>query len=205
MSDHATYRPLDFASSQTKLAITQHPVHALIRERWSARSFSSRPIPQLDLLTLFEAASWTFSAMNAQPWRFVYSHHGSTQFAGMVDCLSPGNQRWARTAAVLVASLVRLHYEDGSPNGSAHHDVGAAHATMMLQATSMGIYGHLMGGFDKNASFEFLGLDPAEFDIAVFIALGYLNDPQELDEPFRTRELTARSRKNLTDYTLELQ
>lgn len=199
------YQPLEFKSSQKKLALTKYPVHDLIRQRWSARSFADRPIEHDTLMTLFEAASWTFSAMNAQPWRFVYSHQGTAQFADMVDCLSPGNQRWARHAAVLIASLVRLHYEDGSPNSAAHHDVGAAHANLLLQATSMHIYGHLMGGFDKNASLEYLGLDGAEFDISVFIALGYLDVPEVLDEPFRTRELTARTRKSVEEFTFELK
>ncbi len=199
------YSPLELSSSQIKLAPTHFPVHPLIRQRWSARSFADRPIAQQELLTLFEAASWTFSAMNAQPWRFIYSHRDTDHFPGMVDCLSPGNQRWAKHAAVIIASLVRLHYEDGSPNGSAHHDVGSAHANLLIQATSMGIYGHLMGGFDKSKSLEFLGLDAAEFDIAVFIALGYLHDPESLDEPFRTRELTVRARKKAEEFTFELK
>jgi len=39
-----------------KAAVTDHPVHDLIRNRWSPRSFSNQPVAPAVLASLFEAA-----------------------------------------------------------------------------------------------------------------------------------------------------
>ena len=56
-----------------KEAKTEHKVHELIKKRWSARSFSEKEITQEELDTILEAAGWAFSAMNYQPWRYIYA------------------------------------------------------------------------------------------------------------------------------------
>jgi len=40
-------------------------------ERWSPRAFLSDPIAEEDIETIFEAAHWSPSCFNEQPWRFV--------------------------------------------------------------------------------------------------------------------------------------
>ena len=45
-----------------KEAPTTHPVHSLVRRRWSARAFGDAPITDAELATLLEAASWAPSA-----------------------------------------------------------------------------------------------------------------------------------------------
>ncbi|MCB0570686.1 MAG: nitroreductase family protein [Phaeodactylibacter sp.] len=192
-------------SNLAKEARTIYPVHPLIRGRWSARSFSGEPIDDKDVKTLLEAASWAFSSMNAQPWRYLYAHRSDTEaFQGLWSCLFPGNQPWAANAAVLMVSVINKQFDNGRPNHSALHDLGAANATLMLQATSMGIYGHLLGGFDKQKTIEMLGLDPEEVEPVVFIALGYLDGPERLQEPYRSRETTSRSRKAVEHFTERL-
>lgn len=193
-------------SLQVKEAQTTFPVHPLIRERWSARSFSGEPIAESDVKTLLEAASWAFSSMNAQPWEYIYAHRSDSEaFQNLWSCLLPGNQPWSDKAAVLMVSLIRKKFDNGKTNHSALHDLGAANATLMLQATSMGIYGHLMGGFDRAKATELLGIDPEELEPVVFIALGYLDDPGQLSEPFRSRELAPRSRKGVEEFSARLR
>jgi nitroreductase len=188
-----------------KKAVTENPVHDLIRSRWSARSFSDKPIAQADLDTIFEAASWAFSAMNAQPWEYVYAHRSDTEaFEKLWNCLLPGNQPWAKNAAVLVVSLAKKKFENGNPNASHLHDVGAANATLALQAMALGIYSHPMGGFDKKAVIELLQLDPNEVEPVICFALGYLDEAEKLEEPFQSRELTGRSRKAVEDFAKQL-
>ena len=132
-----------------KIPSTQYPVIDLIKNRWSARSFSDKPISENDLLTILEAGSWAFSANNAQPWEFIYAHKADTEaFHKLHDCLMAGNLPWTKNAAVLMAVLAHKKLDNGHENRAAKHDVGAANTTLMLQATSMGIYGHVMGGFD---------------------------------------------------------
>ncbi len=72
---------------------------------------------------------------------------------------------------------------------------------LTLQATSMGIYTHLMGGYDPKTIEEYYHLQE---DIVPFvvIALGYLDDPEKLIEPYRTREVTARVRRPIEETVL---
>lgn len=181
-----------------KIAKTEHPVLDVIKNRWSARSFSDKQISEKEMHTLFEAASWAFSANNAQPWEFVYAHKEDKEaFEKLHSCLVGGNQPWTKTAAVLMAVLAHKKMENGQENKAARHDVGAANTTLMLQATSMDIYGHVMGGFDVKKAAELLNLDTEVMEPVVFIALGYLDSPEKLEEPFKTREITPRTRKPL--------
>ena len=182
-----------------KLAKTNHPVIDLIKDRWSARSFSSKDISHKDLETILEAGSWAFSANNAQPWNFVYAFRKDASFEKLANCLMPGNHPWAKNAAALIAVIANKKLDNGVENKAAKHDVGAANATLMLQALSMEIYGHVMGGFDTVKAIEVLNIDTEIQEPIVFIALGYLDAPEKLEEPFKTRELTARTRKSLSE------
>src|SRR6476661_4281016 len=110
-----------------KTAATTYPVHELIRNRWSPRSFTDQPVSPEQVGQLFEAASWAASAMNLQPWRYIYAHRADTEaFEKLADCLVPGNQPWAPKAAVLVLALAKTQNDDGTPNGAALHDLGLA-------------------------------------------------------------------------------
>lgn len=182
-----------------KIAKTHNPVIDLIKDRWSARSFSDKEITQNELETILEAGTWAFSSNNAQPWHFVYAHRKDASFQKLHQCLMPGNQPWTKNAAVLMVVLADKKNANGSENKIARHDVGAANATLMLQALSMNIYGHVMGGFDAAKTIETLGVDPEVHEPVVMIALGYLDAPEKLEEPFKTRELTERTRKSVND------
>ena len=186
-----------------KTAHTNFPVIDLIKNRWSARSFSEKPISADDLKTIMEAGTWAFSANNEQPWRVIAAHKGSETFNKIVDCLMPGNAPWAKHAAALIVSIAKTDFEkEGHPaNLTAEHDLGAFNATLVLQARSMEIFAHPMGGFDKQKTKELFSLPENLKPIAV-IALGYLDDAEKLDEPYKSRELTARSRKGLNEIML---
>lgn len=192
-------------SEAIKQANTERPIHDIILSRWSARSFSEKAIAQADVETILEAATWAFSANNSQPWHYVYAHHADTEaFQKIWSCLMPGNQPWCANAAVLMVSCIHKVNAEGKPNNWAMHDLGAANATLMLQATSMGIYGHPMAGFDKAKTIETFSLNAEILEPVAFIALGYLDEPEKLGEPFRTRELTPRTRKGVAEISERL-
>ncbi|RSK32448.1 nitroreductase family protein [Hymenobacter metallilatus] len=182
-----------------KHATTTFPVLETIRKRWSPRAFASYPVAPDTLQQVFEAASWAASAMNEQPWRYIYAHHADKEaFAKMVDCLLPGNQPWAQHAPVLILALAKTQYDNGSPNGAALHDLGLANGNLILEATALGLHGHFMGGFDRakaQATFQL----PDSLQPAVMIALGYLGDAEQLEEPFLSREKTPRQRKSVAE------
>jgi nitroreductase len=193
-------------SIDIKTPATQHALHPLVAKRWSARSFAPKPIADTDMLTLLEAATWSASSMNEQPWRFVYAHREDTgAFARFFDCLMTGNQPWCKNASALVLVLARRNFvKNGEPNRHSMFDVGAACTTLLIQAASIDIYGHLLGGFHMAKTIEDFALTD-DWEPACFLALGYLDDPQKLEEPFRTRELTPRARKPLSDVVERLR
>jgi nitroreductase len=90
---------------------------------------------------------------------------------------------------------------NGNPNGSAAHDTGMATQNLLLQAAYMGIYGHVMGGFDKEKASATLNLS-ADYKPLTMLALGYPGDPDSLEEPFKTRERTPRTRKSVEELVM---
>ncbi|MFT3682572.1 MAG: nitroreductase family protein [Ferruginibacter sp.] len=186
-----------------KTADTKYPVLDLIKNRWSTRSFASKEIAESDLLTLIEAASWMFSANNEQPWRYIPALKNTTAFQQVLDSLAPGNAAWAKNAAAFIVSIAKTDLDkEGRPvNRWAEHDLGAANATLVLQATSMNIYAHLMAGFDGAKIRTAFDLGDNLKPVAV-IALGYKDVADKLEEPFKTRETAPRKRKALTEIIL---
>ncbi|QQR88148.1 MAG: nitroreductase family protein [Flavobacteriales bacterium] len=188
-----------------KAAPTEHAVIPLIRQRFSARGFSDAPLTTDVLMTLFEAAAWAPSSMNEQPWRYRFALRGSQQFELLWSCLTAGNQPWTKNAgALVVCSGSTVLQRNGEPNHYWLHDVGSANSNLLLQAASMDIYGHLMGGFDRAKASELLGPVGGKEEIACFLALGYLGDPATLVEPFKTREHTPRARRALDQTVIAL-
>jgi len=191
--------------STIKKAQTQNPVLDIIRDRWSARSFSEKPISEETMNTIIEGASWAFSANNEQPWRYAVAYKGSPLFEKFFSLLSTGNQLWCNNAAALVLSLGKKTYTaNGSLNTAMMHDVGAANMLLTLQANSHGIYTHVLGGYDAAKAVELFDLGDDLVPVYM-IALGYLTDAEKLAEPFRTRELTPRARKTVNEIRVDLK
>jgi nitroreductase len=174
-------------------------VHDLILSRWSPRAFADKPVAAEDLDKIFTAASWAASSSNEQPWRFLVGHNGDDTHTKIFDSLVEFNQNWAKSAPVLILTLAKTTFtKDGSNNGWALHDTGAAAATMCLQATALGMHTHGMAGFDKDkvrAAFEL----PAEYTTAAVWALGYLGEVGTLPDYLQKMELAPRTRKPLSE------
>ena len=183
-----------------KEARTEHDVLPLIRKRFSPRAFTSDGLSDDELLTLIEAAIWAPSSMNEQPWRFRYAHRGSSGFEALRATLASGNQPWAPNAAAVIAiSGMKHHARNQAPNATWAFDTGMAVGNLLIQATAMGIYGHLLGGFDHAAAGEALGMNSAEEGLICLLVLGRLGEADTLSEPFLTRERTPRTRKLLSE------
>jgi nitroreductase len=188
-----------------KRAITKYPVLDIIKNRWSPRSFSDKPISTDDLNTIVEAATWSFSAMNEQPWRYGIAKKGTALFRAFLKTLSPGNVPWNKQAAALILSVKKTTFTNSDQvNINALHDIGAANILMTLQANSMGIYTHVIEGYSKGEVKNLLALGDG-LEPVVMIALVYPDGADKLDEPFKTRELTPRSRKGLDEILLDYQ
>ena len=123
-----------------------------IKQRRSIRAFSDKAVEPDKVQALFEAARWAPSAMNEQPWMYIYADKTQPLHAAIVETLSPGNQSWAEKAPLLIVSVMREHYiTNGNPNSSALHDTGMANYALSIQATSLGLFTHMMSGFHQTA------------------------------------------------------
>jgi nitroreductase len=183
-----------------KQADTQYPIHDLLRRRWSPRAFDDRPIEQEKLRSLFEAARWAPSSNNGQPWRFlVATNNHKTEYDRLFDCLVEGNQKWAHRAPVLILSVAKLDFEDGSPNRHALHDTGMAAENLSIQATALGLVVHQMAGFDIERAREDCRI-PDGYEPVAMMAVGYPGDPALLSDRLRERETQPRVRKSLSEF-----
>lgn len=185
-----------------KPAETALPVHDLIAGRWSPRAFLDKPVEPAKLHALFEAARWSASSNNAQPWSFIVAQRGdAAAFSAMLQCLMPGNQSWAQIAPVLVLTFVHTKWPgEDRINRTALHDLGMATATLSLQAEALGLRTHHMGGIDLDKIRETYTL-PDDVDPATAIALGYQGDAALLpEEKDRAREGNPRTRKALAEF-----
>ena len=187
-----------------KIAKTIYPVLDVIKNRWSARAFSNKSINDEELNTLFEAASWAASANNEQSWQYIYAKKETEAFDNIWNCLLPGNQPWAKHSSALIVAVARKTFEvNNAVNAYAEHDLGMANAHLLLQARTMNIYCHPIAGFNKIKLTENLNLSDNQEAFCV-IATGFLADAETLEEPFKTRELTERKRKNIAEFTFKL-
>jgi nitroreductase len=186
-----------------KPASTDHPVHELIRVRWSPRAFSEKPVPAEALRSLFEAARWSPSSSNEQPWAFlVATKDETTAYAKLLSTLVEGNQAWAKNAPVLAIAVSELAFaRNGRPNRNAFYDTGAAVAHLTTEATARGLFVHQMAGFDPQKAIEVFSI-PAGWEPIAAFAIGYPGDVASLPETLRERELSARTRKPLAEFVM---
>ena len=85
-----------------KRAKPAHPIQETMQTRWSPYGFADRSLPAQELRCLFEAARWSPSSYNEQPWRFIVARREEGEpFERLLGCLVEFNQSWARHASAL--------------------------------------------------------------------------------------------------------
>ncbi|MGZ4907612.1 MAG: nitroreductase family protein [Halobacteriota archaeon] len=177
-----------------------YPIHELIKRRWSPRAFAERPVEHNKLLSLFEAARWAPSSLNAQPWSFILALKEDKEgFDRLLGCLSERNQQWARHAPVLALSVAQLYLQTGKPNRFAFYGVGLAVENVVMQATALDLYVHQVGGLNEEAVQKAFNI-PDGFEPVDIIAIGYLGDPESLPDELRKQEQAPRERKPLEQF-----
>jgi nitroreductase len=182
-----------------KPAPTDHQILDVLARRWSRRAFSDRLVDAETVLRLFEAARWAPSSGNAQPWTyFVATKDNLAEHEKLASVLNPGNA-WARQAPVLALSVATVERTPGKVNRHAWHDVGLADENLVIQAVSMGLSAHMMGGFSPDKAREIFAI-PAGNEPVAMMALGYPGDPDSLPEDLRQKELAPRQRKAIDEF-----
>ncbi|MFY8108771.1 MAG: nitroreductase family protein [Bacteroidia bacterium] len=158
-----------------------HSIHHLIENRKSIRGFATYQISEEELNSLFEAARWSFSAVNEQPWNYVYAtSENENSFQQLLSVLAPTNQAWAKKSSVLIAVLAKLNYtKNNAPNLMRLHDVGAANMAMALQAVDLGLQLHPMGGFDKEKLKSVISISE-DYEPILMMAIGKKGENPDL-------------------------
>jgi nitroreductase len=180
-----------------------HEIEPLFLERWSPRAYTEEEIPEADLFSMFEAARWSPSSYNSQPWTFLYARRSSPDWSRFLGLLIEFNQGWAKRAGALVIiasnSLMQPPgAEKPVPSHSHSFDAGAAWGAFALQGAKLGWHAHAMVGFDIPRAFSELNL-PAGYRVEAAAAVGRLADKSILPEFLQGREVPS-PRKPITDF-----
>ena len=126
-----------------------YPINDLLKQRWSPRAFSEKPVEKEKLQSILEAARWAPSAYNEQPWRFIVGIKGEKTWDMILETLLEWNRQWAGKAPVLILNLgKKTHEYKGRKNVTFKYDTGQAVAMMVTEVVNQGLVGHQMSGFD---------------------------------------------------------
>ena len=184
-----------------KPAITEQPIHEILADRWSSRAYDPVQFVSHDsVLSLMEAARWSPSCMGDQPWQFlVFNKKDATPWTQALNCLSVGNQNWAMDASILILACARQSFSNNEkPNRWNQYDTGAACENICLQATSLGMVAHQMGGFDVEKARQLFQI-PSQYDLMSFIAIGYPLAMEKVSSEALAKEKEVRKRKPLRE------
>ncbi|UCD48065.1 MAG: nitroreductase family protein [Deltaproteobacteria bacterium] len=166
----------------------------VIAARRSLRAFSERPVEPEKIERMIEAARWSPSCANRQPWRFVIVEKGDPARAALEEALGRGNA-WAKRAPVLIAAGARK--ADGAVVESREyflHDTGLATMSLLLRGVDQGLLVHPMAGWGEGPLKAALSL-PDDFSPISVIAVGYAGKPEDADEETRRKDEAPRVRK----------
>jgi len=184
-----------------KIAKPNHPVQAVIAQRWSPYVFRDAPVAPALLCSLFEAARWAPSSMNEQPWRYIVAlREDAEAFEQLLSCLVEGNQKWAHTVPVLALGVVKRRFaRNGKENVTAAHDLGLASANLVLEATARGLSVHQMAGIRPDRARMLYGI-PDDADALTALAIGYVGDPAGRSDDYAERDRKPRTRNPLAAF-----
>lgn len=169
---------------------TQLPVNKIFKNRFSPRFFSQDPIPDKDLETIMEAARFTPSSYNLQPWFFYIAKIQTKGHKKLSSLFVPAN-KWAALAPVIILGC----YEKKSIFGDniyGQYDLGQAVATLVYQAQFLGYYSHQMAGFDHKKATTLVKENQVPW---VMIALGKIGNYEKAPEEIVKMDNKPRERK----------
>ncbi|HXH33322.1 MAG TPA: nitroreductase family protein [Plantibacter sp.] len=185
-------------SIATRSAQTGAPILDVLADRWSPRAYSSEPVSAAKMASALEAARWSPSANNVQPWRFIVGTKGTATFDTIAEQLVGFNQGWAAKAGALIVAVAETVDAEGNDRPWATYDLGQAVAHLSIQAHSDGLFAHQMAGFSVDGVRAAFNL-PAGLVPVTVTALGELGDAETLPDMLREREVAPRTRLPLAD------
>jgi nitroreductase len=151
-------------------------LHPLLRDRRSVRTYDETHELADDVLaSLLEAARWSPSAGNSQPWAFLVGRRGDVAHGTFVELLAPSVRRWAPAASALMFTLnqVASGPEEDALGYSdyAQYDLGQAVAHLTVQASALGLGVHQFAAFDHDGLAEVAEV-PRHWRVTTGLAVG---------------------------------
>lgn len=181
---------------------TQEKIDDLLVKRWSGRAYdANRPVAHEHIISLLEAARWAPSCYGDEPWRYIVCDKSTNKAAWdkAFSCLADGNQSWAVNAPVLLLALANTIFShNDDDNRWAQYDTGAASMSLCIQATSLGLMVHQMGGFSAEKAAEVFSI-PEQFTSMAMMAIGYQLAEDKITGELMQRESSERQRNPLAD------
>jgi len=181
---------------------TQEKIDDLLVKRWSGRAYDvNRPVTQEQIISLLEAARWAPSCYGGEPWRYIVCDKSTNEAAWdkAFSCLADGNQIWAVNAPMLLLALANTTFShNDNDNRWAQYDTGAASMSLCIQATSLGLMVHQMGGFSAEKAAEVFSI-PEQYTSMAMMAIGYQLAEDKITGELMQRESSERQRNPLAD------
>lgn len=168
--------------------------HKILTARQSRRAFSDRPVEPEKIERMIEAARWSPSCANRQPWRFVVVEKGAPSRLALEEALDPGNA-WAKRAPVLIVGGARK--ADAAVVESREYflfDTGLAAMSLLYRGVDQGLLVHPMAGWKEALVKTALSL-PEDFCPVAVVAVGYPGKHEDIDEEARKKDEKPRVRK----------
>ena len=148
----------------------------LFVKRWSPRDFIKYDLKKETLKKIIDAARWSPSCVNEQPWRIFTALNESSNFKKFVNLLTEGNQTWAKNASVIGFIITKINFtKKNKKNRLSEFDCGAAWMSLSLQARIEGLYTHGMGGILRDEIEKHLDLNSDNYKVVMGFAIGKLD------------------------------
>lgn len=169
----------------------EEPIAPLLIERHSGKDFDTeRSVTKDQITSLIQAARWTPSAYNAQPWNFIICDRTTDPeaYKNALESIDEENRAWAKNAPLLilaVASTKFVHFHNLDDRWGIY-DTGAAALSLSLEAVHQGLMAHQIGGFafDEKKLHAVFGIPNAYISMCL-IAVGYESKDSQYIEPSR--------------------
>ena len=153
------------------------------------------------IISLLEAARWAPSCYGDEPWRYIVCDKSTNEAAWdkAFSCLAEGNQSWAVNAPVLILALANTMFShNDNENRWAQYDTGAASMSLCVQASSLGLMVHQMGGFSAEKAAEVFSI-PEQHTSMAMMAIGYQLAEDKITGELMERESSKRQRNPLAE------
>lgn len=169
---------------------------SIVEARRARRALSPEPVLREDVELLLAAAHLAPSCNNSQPWRFIVVDEPAV--LDQVKEALPGGNYWAKPAPVILAVASRRDFDCTLSDSRDYFlfGCGMAVGNLMIQATSLGLIAHPIGGYKPEPVKAALGI-PETYVLITLVIVGHPGDVSQLSDKHRAIELGPRDRRPL--------